>query len=80
MFEPGRAVEGQPAPNTFLLYSQAMLSQTRQENPSLSNIQISRLMWKDVLMLFMASLIVLIYWARLFGPGREVEERAAAEG
>jgi transcription factor SOX7/8/10/18 (SOX group E/F) len=38
-------------PNAFILYSQAMRSQCRQENPSLSNTEVSRLlgkMWKDV--------------------------------
>ena len=38
-------------PNAFILYSQAMRSQVRQENPSLSNTECSRLlgkMWKDV--------------------------------
>jgi transcription factor SOX7/8/10/18 (SOX group E/F) len=38
-------------PNAFILYSQAMRSQARQENPSLSNTEVSRLlgkMWKDV--------------------------------
>ena len=38
-------------PNAFILYSQAMRSQVRQENPSLSNTECSRLlgkMWKEV--------------------------------
>jgi transcription factor SOX7/8/10/18 (SOX group E/F) len=38
-------------PNAFILYSQAMRSSCRQENPSLSNTEVSRLlgkMWKDV--------------------------------
>lgn len=38
-------------PNAFILYSQAMRSQARQENPSLSNTEVSRLlgkMWKEV--------------------------------
>ena len=38
-------------PNAFILYSQAMRSQVRQENPSLSNTEVSRLlgkMWKEV--------------------------------
>jgi transcription factor SOX7/8/10/18 (SOX group E/F) len=38
-------------PNAFILYSQAIRSQVRQENPSLSNTEASRLlgkMWKDV--------------------------------
>jgi transcription factor SOX7/8/10/18 (SOX group E/F) len=38
-------------PNAFILYSQAMRSAVRQENPSLSNTEVSRLlgkMWKDV--------------------------------
>ena len=38
-------------PNAFILYSQAMRSAVRQENPSLSNTECSRLlgkMWKEV--------------------------------
>lgn len=38
-------------PNAFILYSQAMRSEVRQENPSLSNTEVSRLlgkMWKEV--------------------------------
>ena len=38
-------------PNAFILYSQAMRSSVRQDNPSLSNTECSRLlgkMWKDV--------------------------------
>ena len=38
-------------PNAFILYSQAMRTQARQENPSLSNTEVSRLlgkMWKEV--------------------------------
>ena len=38
-------------PNAFILYSQAMRTQVRQENPSLSNTEVSRLlgkMWKEV--------------------------------
>ena len=38
-------------PNAFILYSQSMRSQVRQENPSLSNTECSRLlgkMWKEV--------------------------------
>jgi transcription factor SOX7/8/10/18 (SOX group E/F) len=38
-------------PNAFILYSQAMRSQVRQENPSLSNTEVSRLLgklWKEV--------------------------------
>jgi transcription factor SOX7/8/10/18 (SOX group E/F) len=38
-------------PNAFVLYSIAMRSQIRQENPTLSNIEVSRLlgkMWKEV--------------------------------
>jgi hypothetical protein len=38
-------------PNAFILYSQAMRSSCRQDNPSLSNTEVSRLlgkMWKDV--------------------------------
>jgi hypothetical protein len=38
-------------PNAFLLYSQAMRSAVRQDNPSLSNTEVSRLlgtMWKEV--------------------------------
>ena len=38
-------------PNAFILYSQTMRSQVRQENPSLSNTEVSRLlgkMWKEV--------------------------------
>jgi transcription factor SOX7/8/10/18 (SOX group E/F) len=38
-------------PNAFILYSQAMRSAVRNDNPSLSNIEVSRLlgqMWKDV--------------------------------
>jgi transcription factor SOX7/8/10/18 (SOX group E/F) len=38
-------------PNAFILYSQAMRTSVRQENPSLSNTEVSRLlgkMWKDV--------------------------------
>lgn len=38
-------------PNAFILYSQAMRSTVRQENPSLSNTECSRLlgkMWKEV--------------------------------
>ncbi|EAY07891.1 HMG box family protein [Trichomonas vaginalis G3] len=38
-------------PNAFILYSQAMRPQVRQENPSLSNTECSRLlgkMWKEV--------------------------------
>lgn len=38
-------------PNAFILYSQAMRTQVRQENPSLSNTECSRLlgkMWKEV--------------------------------
>ncbi|KAH0785112.1 HMG box family protein [Histomonas meleagridis] len=38
-------------PNAFILYSQAMRSEVRQQNPSLSNIEISRIlgkMWKEV--------------------------------
>jgi transcription factor SOX7/8/10/18 (SOX group E/F) len=38
-------------PNAFILYSQAMRSAVRQENPTLSNTEVSRLlgkMWKDV--------------------------------
>jgi transcription factor SOX7/8/10/18 (SOX group E/F) len=38
-------------PNAFILYSQAMRSSVRQENPSLSNTEISGLlgkMWKEV--------------------------------
>jgi hypothetical protein len=46
--------EGEQArrpPNAFILYSQAMRSQVRQENPSLSNTECSKLlgkMWKEV--------------------------------
>jgi transcription factor SOX7/8/10/18 (SOX group E/F) len=42
---------GHRPPNAFILYSQAMRSAVRQENPSLSNLEISRLlgkMWKEV--------------------------------
>ncbi|OHT01635.1 HMG box family protein [Tritrichomonas foetus] len=38
-------------PNAFILYSQAMRSKVRQDNPSLSNTEASRLlgkMWKEV--------------------------------
>lgn len=38
-------------PNAFILYSQAMRSQVRQENPQLSNTEVSRIlgkMWKEV--------------------------------
>jgi transcription factor SOX7/8/10/18 (SOX group E/F) len=38
-------------PNAFILYSQAMRSSCRQQNPSLSNTEVSRLlgkMWKEV--------------------------------
>jgi hypothetical protein len=38
-------------PNAFILYSQAMRSAVRNDNPSLSNIDVSRLlgqMWRDV--------------------------------
>ncbi|KAH0795128.1 HMG box family protein [Histomonas meleagridis] len=38
-------------PNAFILYSQAMRSEVHQQNPSLSNIEISRIlgeMWKEV--------------------------------
>jgi transcription factor SOX7/8/10/18 (SOX group E/F) len=38
-------------PNAFILYSQAMRSAVRNENPTLSNIEVSRLlgqMWKEV--------------------------------
>jgi transcription factor SOX7/8/10/18 (SOX group E/F) len=38
-------------PNAFILYTQAMRSSCRQENPSLSNTEVSRLLgkkWKDV--------------------------------
>jgi transcription factor SOX7/8/10/18 (SOX group E/F) len=38
-------------PNAFILYSQAMRSSVRQDNPSLSNTEVSRLlgkMWKEV--------------------------------
>jgi transcription factor SOX7/8/10/18 (SOX group E/F) len=38
-------------PNAFILYSQAMRSSVRQENPALSNTEVSRLlgkMWKEV--------------------------------
>jgi transcription factor SOX7/8/10/18 (SOX group E/F) len=38
-------------PNAFILYSQTMRSSVRQENPSLSNTEVSRLlgkMWKEV--------------------------------
>ncbi|KAH0793524.1 HMG box family protein [Histomonas meleagridis] len=38
-------------PNAFILYSQAMRDSVRQENPSLSNIEVSRIlgkMWKEV--------------------------------
>ena len=38
-------------PNAFILYSQAMRSQAREENPALTNTEISRLlgkMWKEV--------------------------------
>jgi hypothetical protein len=38
-------------PNAFILYSQAMRSNVRQDNPSLSNTEVSRLlgkMWKEV--------------------------------
>lgn len=38
-------------PNAFILYTQAMRSEVRQENPSLSNTEVSRLlgkMWKEV--------------------------------
>ena len=38
-------------PNAFILYSQAMRSQVRQENPQMSNTEVSRLlgkMWKEV--------------------------------
>lgn len=52
--EGGDMEEGDNAhrpPNAFILYSQAMRSQVRQENPSLSNTEVSRLlgkMWKEV--------------------------------
>ncbi|OHS99276.1 HMG box family protein [Tritrichomonas foetus] len=38
-------------PNAFILYSQAMRSEARQQNPSLSNTEVSRIlgkMWKEV--------------------------------
>lgn len=38
-------------PNAFILYSQEKRSETKQENPTLSNIEISRIlgkMWKEV--------------------------------
>jgi transcription factor SOX7/8/10/18 (SOX group E/F) len=38
-------------PNAFILYSQSMRSAVRQENPAMSNIEVSRLlgkMWKEV--------------------------------
>jgi transcription factor SOX7/8/10/18 (SOX group E/F) len=38
-------------PNAFMLYSQAMRSAVRQENPTLSNMEVSRLLgklWKEV--------------------------------
>ncbi|KAH0795953.1 HMG box family protein [Histomonas meleagridis] len=38
-------------PNAFILYSQEMRSSVQQENPNLSNIEVSRLlgkMWKEV--------------------------------
>ena len=38
-------------PNAFILYSQAMRSEVQQQNPSLSNTEVSRLlgkMWKEV--------------------------------
>ena len=38
-------------PNAFILYSQAMRADARQNNPSLSNIEISKIlgkMWKEV--------------------------------
>lgn len=38
-------------PNAFILYSQAMRSQAREENPSLTNTEVSRVlgkMWKEV--------------------------------
>ncbi|KAH0790918.1 HMG box family protein [Histomonas meleagridis] len=38
-------------PNAFILYSQTMRTSVRQENPSLSNIEVSRIlgkMWKEV--------------------------------
>ena len=38
-------------PNAFILYSQAMRSEVRQQNPSLSNTEVSRIlgkMWKEV--------------------------------
>jgi hypothetical protein len=38
-------------PNAFILYSQAMRSSVRQQNPSLSNTEVSRVlgkMWKEI--------------------------------
>jgi transcription factor SOX7/8/10/18 (SOX group E/F) len=56
--EPAPALEGDEdndsshrPPNAFILYSQAARSGVRQENPTLSNTEVSRLlgkMWKEV--------------------------------
>jgi transcription factor SOX7/8/10/18 (SOX group E/F) len=52
--QPPADVDGDTShrpPNAFILYSQSMRSAVRQENPTLSNIEVSRLlgkMWKEV--------------------------------
>ena len=50
-FDDGEGDNARRPPNAFILYSQAMRTQVRQENPTLSNTEVSSLlgkMWKDV--------------------------------
>ena len=50
-FENGEDNEAHRPPNAFILYSNAMRSKVRSENPALSNTEVSRLlgtMWKEV--------------------------------
>lgn len=51
VMDPDEGDQSRRPPNAFILYSQAMRSSVRQDNPSLSNTEVSRLlgkMWKEV--------------------------------
>ena len=51
LYDDSEGSSARRPPNAFILYSQAMRTQVRQENPTLSNTEVSSLlgkMWKEV--------------------------------